>query len=469
MDLSPRGTLLTWFGALSICVGFLFLNQFALLAASICFVYIGLNAVRFKRFITAVSDRIEVKIVPSVVSLLVDNQADLAAIISNSHSSPVKVIGFRLKTPEQIHEESKEAKEQLLQNGSNLHLGLSLKSSSPGHFNVTRAVVTLQDSSKLFKHDLSVNCSAGIEIAPLSSKFENRIRLGSIAEATRLGTGSDLAMIREATVLTDFRSIDWKSTARTGKFIVKEFYPETDPAVLLIVDTSVLTWSSEVLVQLGELSITFLSSTAVGLILYDDRNVIDQLPASAGLHSRQLILRSLLAASTSLDAGLARKGTMLYQELIELIRLLQMTARNTPVGRVDVYAQSLLPYYESSISKYSLDLRKQGTFQALEIVSGLSPGLVIVISSLNRPLRGLCQGAMLANLSGHRIILATIGTARDTLPPELLALRESGIQVLQSGGADLANAICQAIVDIPMTRIRSPPRRLQDTRTALPT
>jgi len=123
MDLSPRGTLLTWFGALSICVGFLFLNQFALLAASICFVYIGLNAVRFKRFITAVSDRIEVKIVPSVVSLLVDNQVDLAAIIANSHSSPVKVIGFRLKTPEQIHEESKEAKEQLLQNGSNLHLG----------------------------------------------------------------------------------------------------------------------------------------------------------------------------------------------------------------------------------------------------------------------------------------------------------------------------------------------------------
>ena len=171
-------------------------------------------------------------------------------------------------------------------------------------------------------------------------KLENRVQLGSIAEASRLGTGSDLAMIREATILTDFRSIDWKSTARTGKFIVKEFYPETDPAVLIIVDKSVLTRGGEVLVQLGNLCITFLSSTPVGLIMFDDRNVIDQLPASAGPHSRQLILRSLLAASTGLDVDLAKDGSMLYQEIIELIRLLRMNARNAPVGRVDVYRKA---------------------------------------------------------------------------------------------------------------------------------
>ena len=370
----------------------------------------------------------------------------------------MKIVGFQLKTPVQLHEESKGPKEQLLRGGSVLHLELSLKSSSPGQFNLSRAIVTLEDRSKLFKHNLHVNCSADVEIAPLGSKLENRIQLGSIAEASRLGTGTDLAQIREATVLTDFRSIDWKSTARTGKFIVKEFYPETDPAVMLVVDRRVLTGGGELeagrLVQLGGLAITFGSSTSLGMITYDEGGVIDHVPAASGIQSRRQILRSLLGSTTTANTPLGQGVTTLYTDLVETIRLMNVISINQPLGRVDIYARDLMPYYQTIAAKHSSKLLQSGAFRALDSIAGLAPSLVIVISSLSGDLSGLCEGAVLANGSGHRVIIAVVGNARDSLPPELSALSELGIQVCQSGGADLVNTVCRAVTDIPKVRIK---------------
>ena len=337
---------------------------------------------------------------------------------------------------------------------------------SPGQFGVTRWVLALEDRRRLFTHNLSLRCTATVEVAPVIGRVEAKLQLGSLANLTRFGTGADLARIREVVSQDDFHSIDWKGTARTGKFMKKEYYSETEPAVLVVIDTSVLTRWSQVIVQLGKLFVTFLSSTPVGLVMFDDRKVIKQLTPSTGTHSRVLILRSLLTGSSlvhSDDTTLNERR--LHEELVELTRLLESTARNPPSRRVDVLAQSLLPYYQNNLATYSSDLKQQGAFQALEAVSSSSPMLIILVANYNRDARGLCEGAILANASGHRIILAVIGSARDAVPPEILALKESGVAVLQSGGADLANQIRQAIVNIPTMRIRNP-RQLQHSRVS---
>lgn len=420
----------------------------------------GLNAIHFKRCITAVSDRIEVKIQPSAVSALVNTQIDLEAIISSLHSVPARVVGFRLRTPVQIREESKGPSEQLLRSGVALHFELSLKSSSPGQFNISRAVVTLEDRFKLFKHNLVLDCSADIEIAPLGKKLETRVQSGLIADASRLGMGTDLALIREATVLTDFHSIDWKSTARTGKFMIKEFYSETEPTVMLVVDKSVMSDRGELeagrLVQLGGLAITFSSSTPVGLITYDEEKVVDQILPTSGVQSRRHILESLLSTATKTNAPRLSQGlTTLYADLIERIRLMKLISNKQPLGRVDIYARDILPYYQSIATMHSIKLLKSGAFRALEKISSLAPSLVIMISSLSRDLSGLCEGALLANASGHRVIITVVGNARDSPPPELSGLSEFGIPVCQSGGADLVNTICEAVIGIPKIRMGS--------------
>jgi hypothetical protein len=125
------------------------------------------------------------------------------------------------------------------------------------------------------------------------------------------------------------------------------------------------------------------------------------------------------------------------------------------LGRVDVYARDILPYYQKIATEHSVKLQKYGVFRALEIITTLAPSLVIVISRFTRDLSGLCEGALLANVSGHRIVIAILGNVRDTSPPELSILSESDIQVVQSGGADLVNAICRAVIDIPKIRIRN--------------
>ena len=127
---------------------------------------------------------------------------------------------------------------------------------------------------------------------------------------------------------------------------------------------------------------------------------------------------------------------------------------NQPLGRVDIYARDLMPYYQTIAAKHSSKLLQSGAFRALDRIAGLAPSLVVVISSLSGDLSGLCEGAVLANGSGHRVIIAVVGNARDSLPPELSALSELGIQVCQSGGADLVNTVCRAVTDIPKVRIK---------------
>ena len=400
----------------------------------------------------------DVKIAPSALSTFVDAHVDLEALISTSITA--KVIGFRLKTPTQFEIESKSPNEQLLRSGSDVHIELSLKSTSPGQFNITKAIVTLEDRSRLFKHDLPLKCNADIEIAPLSSRLEARLQLGSIAGASSLGIGTDLASLREATTLTDFHSIDWKSSARTGKFIVKEFYRETEPAVMLVIDTRVLAPRGELeastLVQLGGLVIAFGTSTPMGAIVYDEGNVIAQVLPASGVQGRQQILRLLLTAGTLSGTPPPSQGlTTLYTELDDQIRLMKSISNDQPLGRVDIYARSILPYYQAIASKHSAKILKHGAFRALEKINDLPPSLVIIISPFGPDLSGLCEGALLTNASGHRIIVAVIGTMRDAPPPEVSALAESGIQVVQSGGTSLVNIICQAVNDIPKIRIKN--------------
>jgi hypothetical protein len=401
----------------------------------------------------------EVKIAPSAVSTFVDTHVDLEATISTSVAA--KITGFRLKTPTHFEVESRSPYEHLLRSGgSDARVEVSLKSTTPGQFNITKAIVTLEDRSRLFKHDLPLKCKADIEIAPLSSRLEARLQLGSIAGASSLGVGTDLASLREATTLTDFRSIDWKSTARTGRFIVKEFYHETEPAVMLVVDKRVLAPRGELeagtLVQLGGLVITFGTSTPMGAIVYDEGNVTAQVLPTSGVQGRQQILRLLLTAGTSPGTSPPSQGlTTLYSELDDQIRLMKSISNNQPLGRVDIYSRSILPYYQATASNHAAKLLKHGAFRALEKINDLPPSLVIIISPYGPDLSGLCEGALMTNASGHRIIITVIGTTRDAPPLEVSALTESGIQVVQSGGAGLVNAISQAVNDIPKIRIKN--------------
>ena len=466
MNLSARGAIVTWFVAASFMIGLLLQNPFALVTAVAVLAFLGLQAVRFRRFLTFLADKLSVNIIPAHISTFVAVNFKLSAIITNAHKIPVRIISSRPKISRQVVSVADEGGRYFLLGGSEYQVDVSMRALSPGYVSLSKWILQLQDKMGLFTHNLAVPCTMDIEVAPVIGKIESKLQLGSLASLTRFGTGTDLDRIREVVSMEDFHSLDWKSTARTGKFMRKEYLPETEPSVLIIADTSALATNTQVLEQLGKLVVTFITSTPVGVILYDKSKVVDELSPSTGAQSRLLVLRSLLAGASAGGLNVsARNGVRLHNELVELIRLLQSTSTKPSSHRVDVYAKSLLPYYEATLAKYMADIGQQGVFRALEILSNTPPKLLVVISNYDQDLRGLCEGVILANASGHRIILGFVGSSRDALPANILALKESGIQVLQSGGADLADAIRQAIVNIPMMRIRTP-RQLQLSRAS---
>jgi len=442
-------------------LGLLFLNPFVILAAAVLLGYLGFRAVQFRRFCTAIADRLEVRLHPLNLTGLVAIPFKLHAAIHNSYHLPARLSAFRLKILDQITGEAK-VDNLTIEPGSAIDLTVSMRANFPGQFKIANAIITLNEGSGLLSHKLRLKCAALIEVTPVVD-VGAALQLGSMADVSRPGTGPDLAGIREAVSEDDFRSIDWKSTARTGRFMIKQYYQETELTVIFAIDKSALARGGRseghLLLQLGRLVVAFGYSTPVGAVLFEGRGIVGYVAPSVGAHSIQRVLRLLLRATTTTVTEGARATnesfTLVYNELVDLIGTLRATSRSQPVGRIDAFAKITLPYYENLERNYPSELLGQGAFQALESISYLPPSLVIVVSTFNTDLRGICEGAISAHASGHRVIAVVVGSVRDVLPTEVLALRELGIQVLQTSGADMLDAIRKAVITVPVIRVRS--------------
>ena len=219
--------MLAWFAAATVTVGILLQNPFALVAALLAFIYLGVRAVRFKQLITTLETKLSVRVIPVHTYSLVAEDFKLGAVITNSHSTPVKIVATHPKSPSEMQIRKAEVDLYFLPSQADLHADVTIRSMSPGQFAITKWIVVLEDAGALLTHNMVASCSAYVEIAPVLGKVESKLQIGSLANITRFGTGTDLARIREVVSQDDFHSIDWKSTARTGKFMKKEYYPET--------------------------------------------------------------------------------------------------------------------------------------------------------------------------------------------------------------------------------------------------
>ncbi|MHA1370457.1 MAG: DUF58 domain-containing protein, partial [Promethearchaeota archaeon] len=63
-------------------------------------------------------------------------------------------------------------------------------------------------------------------------------KMFGVHRSVQVGTGTDFHAIREYQFGDEFRKINWKATARLGKFMVKEYSQEKNMNVLLVLDAS---------------------------------------------------------------------------------------------------------------------------------------------------------------------------------------------------------------------------------------
>jgi uncharacterized protein (DUF58 family) len=454
-------------------VGSVLSSMLILLSASVLLLYLLLEGISFHRAIETAKDSIKHQSHPSRIETTVGRKVRIENVIANDSHSRFHIVGFSRNVPPQIEEEALPSPRLRLGSNGAQRIETSLKSKFPGNFELTASTILLEGRAGLFRQSLRIHDKVVIIVQPLVSGTVEPIETGVLTDLAvdhlRRGSGTDLAGIRPFNFLDDFRRIDWKATARTGKLMTRESYLERDPTIMLMIDVSSSMNTKRqqscvlegLLSEAGNLLTSIGPSSPMGLILYDKQRVIANIEARQGMNSRDRILRTLLerAKTASAPAPLERRALRSY---VDLARETNALARESAfVAKTKAYrerfyslASFVLPFYRRAESKYFERLRRQGAFKAFEIICTLrEPVLVIVISDGETNLDGLVEGAKKARTANHKVVLAVLEVPEQAERIEILSdLEGQGMGVLRCRPEELSRAINAEILKLSHSR-----------------
>ncbi|MCE4606212.1 MAG: DUF58 domain-containing protein [Desulfurococcales archaeon] len=105
-------------------------------------------------------------------------------------------------------------------------------------------IVRVRDPAGLFSEDIELGVKDCITVQPLYESIVRKTILpgaiympGGRSLSRRRGIGTQFIETREYVPGDDYRLIEWKATARTGRLMVREFERETSLEVILVLDT----------------------------------------------------------------------------------------------------------------------------------------------------------------------------------------------------------------------------------------
>ena len=457
MQLSPRGTILAWFGLVMLIIGFIFQSDVILLLAAVSLGTLALSAVIFRKQCNSLRGNITVTIDPSVAATVENVSVKLNIALTNSSQIPTRLVGVRPTLPAQVREmEKATGLPRVFLANSTVTYAITVQALASGLFTLSNITATVEDRTSLFRERIRMNCRWALEVSPRLAFSQARMET---TDPTRAGAVSDIAGVREALSIDDFHTIDWKTTARTGKFMAKQFFRESAPPAIIAVEREVLIEGlrskNNVLLTIAQLLVSFSPSARIGLAIYDTNSVLVYFPPTAGTRALQQMITALINATTESTTQPNEYVTRLYSDLASMVRGMKSTAVHRTHRSIDVFARNLLPYYENSLAKHTLKLRKQGAFEALSTIAQFpQPSLVIAISGFSHDVSGLCEGVLTTNAAGHYVAVAIIG-GRENLSPELTQLRHIGILVIQGGGPELLSAIRNGLQSVQRIKTRT--------------
>ena len=107
-----------------------------------------------------------------------------------------------------------------------------------------RPMIRVRDPAGLFSEDMELNVEECVSVQPLYEPLKKKSLLpgavympGGRSLARKRGVGNQFIETREYVPGDDYRLIEWKATARSGRLMVKEFEQESSLEVVLVLDT----------------------------------------------------------------------------------------------------------------------------------------------------------------------------------------------------------------------------------------
>lgn len=473
MELTPTGRLVLWLEVSLLAVGIFLSDTPILLSSAFLFLCLLFEGASFQRAVNRFKHSIRLESCPSAIETAVGRPFKVETVVTNASRSRFSIVRFSHSLPSQIGEEVHVPPRLVLHPHGKQQIETILETKNPGRFEITTSTILVERRGHLFSQAVTFPDEIVIIGRPLISRSVLPIETGVLTDLAvdhlRRGTGTDLAGVRPFNTRDDFHSIDWKATARRGKLMTKESYLDKDPTVMLMVDASFSTSAGmgdssiieELLNEAGNLLAAIRPVSPVGLILYDEQSVIENIEARGGESNRERILCTLLEKTKNTPVGLplSRPAIRTVGDFAKETNALRR--KSTIVAKTKAqwerflwFASFVLPFYDRATSKYFERLGRQGIFKAFQIVCSYpEPVLLIVITDGHTNLEGLVEGAKNARRLNHQIILgflAARGTSERTSISS--ALERQGVGSLRCKPEELTKAINAEIAKLGHSR-----------------
>lgn len=401
-------------------VGAVFYNLIVLAFSSLLLLFLSIEGTVFHRSVSMAKTCLTVTSDPQTIKCAMGRPTEVQHEISNSSNQDLRITGLFLPRQAQSTDQRLCPGEFLLKKHEKQSLRARIECTVPGRFNIQTIRVILTSRTNLFTQTVWAPCKATL----ISRPAINTSRLASIdssslddltSDRIRRGVGTDLAGVKPSTVMDDLHRVDWKATARTGRLMVKEFFLDRQPPIVLLIDASRSMKAtrkgksifSQLLTIFPNLLASIRPATPMGLILYDENSVITELASQVGEHQRALVLNALLSAKPedALSSVLPARGIGSAEDFVAISRITRHSYQNVS----DLFAARISWFETSSRLRRYKRIVGEGAFMAMSRMRNLSESsLTVAVTDGKTNLEGLVEGSRIATVSGHRVILVLL-------------------------------------------------------------
>jgi uncharacterized protein (DUF58 family) len=339
--------------------------------------------------------------------LLLGDSVEGELKIRNESEAPADITGIQGIVEKALKLELKPPSKPLIQPGSVFASTFQILPLKRGRFQISGFRIALTDARRLFTGDVTCGQAGWIDVYPGIGTEEPLTPLALYGGSTEIfrktPSGLDYAGIREYSTGDELHRIEWKATARLRKLMVKEFHPETETMMHILIDAGrTMHQRSYVGTRLDEaLTVAELlvesaavSGNRVGISIYDETELVASMePAAAkeqlaGLRGWALTL-GVETVGVEPAAGIPPPRTMPHhkpagERLATFLRLLSM--------------------------RLHLGYRNAGVYKAIEeaTVTGTKV-FAVVLTDLETNNEALLEASSTLEEMGGKIIAAEIG------------------------------------------------------------
>ena len=333
--------------------------------------------------------------------LTIRNGSSLAVAILAVQPILEKALNFRVSS----------SLSRVLRPGTTSALKFAITPVASGRFQMSGFTLTLTDTRGLFTGEVKHAQVEWVEVHPATRRQAAltplRLYGGSLDVFRKVPTGTDYAGIREYASGDEYHRVEWKASARLRTLMVREFHPEAQTVLQILIDTGktmhrqsyVGTRLDEALAVAGLVTESAAASrTPVGIWAYDENELLKVMKPAMAIE-QVLRLRELSVALDMRNEGGEQSAS--------------------PFPPRTLLARSFMPSGERVAAfvrllriRLGMVHRETGAYKALTEAARIGrPGIVVVLTDLETDTEALLEAASIRQKRGAQTIIAQIAAA----------------------------------------------------------